>query len=668
MNESNLLPKPPLINSCHDTDLAIHGTDSSCDIVYNCSKCIFNTSSLSDIKSHISNTCPLKDINISPDSNINPLNIMENYKQEISKLETTIKFHTKKLKKLEKDSKKKDIELSNLSTYLSIEKMKTNIFKFIIEKETDIDISSIIEEKNNEIHIYETRKDLLPIYLHKDIEIIEEEVIIVRPDPSKFKKIKNKKSKKNKVNENSSPLLEKIDYEESVTEIISTSGARSESISTSGARSESNIQDDSVNISEVIEEVSPRTDSSSRARLLVERARLAKICEKFTPRVSDKDSTTVPKMSNELVQEETYVKNSPIIKSIKEYNEDDDISYDFLLKNQSDDIDLSNVNKSNYKKLHNKLIQKLRNERCYRQTLQNLQNLRKSSVEWLDIQEYHKNIHEDIKKLENLFKKKNFEIGKYKKIISESLSPMESRITKYQDYFKNYLTVEDMQLMKKCFKAQIKFENKYISFTSSIFKYLKNYNIVLFTIKELLEHILLNTHGFNNIVYIDIPSSKKSDPHSFYILKDIHTETNENLWRMDCRFEDISKDISSQLLPYAIDLYKKIYKDIFGDNNFREDLEDHCGVTGSELEQLAENIFNLHDLKKLRNILKDIIFEKAILNPTEKDKINFKKDDKYQKSRFQKLEDKYNPQEIPKILFTNISDIDIAKFIKKIFN
>ena len=624
MNESNLLPKPPLINSCHDTNLEIHPSDSSSDIVYNCSKCIFNTLSLTDIKSHISNTCPLKDINISPDSNINPLNIIENYKQEISKLETTIKFHTKKLKKLEKDSKKKDIELSNLSTYLSIEKMKTNILKFIIEKETDIDISSIIEEKNNEIHIYETRKDLLPIYLHKDIEIIEEEVIIVKPDPSKFKKIKNKKSKKNKVNENSSPLLEKIDYEESVTETI--------------------IQDDSVNISEVIEEVSPRASST---------------CE---------GSPTVPEMSNELIQEETYVKNSPIIKSIKQYNEDDDISYDFLLKNQSDDIDLSNVNKSNYKKLHNKLIQKLRNERCYRQTLQNLQNLRKSSLEWLDIQEYHKNIHEDIKKLENLFKKKNFEIGKYKKIISESLSPMESRITKYQDYFKNYLTVEDMQLMKKCFKAQIKFEKKYISFTSSIFKYLKNYNIVLFTIKELLEHILLNTHGFNNIVYIDIPSSKKSDPHSFYILEDIQTETNENLWRMDCRFEDISKDISSQLLPYAIDLYKKIYKDIFGDNNFREDLEDHCGVTGSELEQLAENIFNLHDLKKLRNILKDIILEKAILNPTEKDKINFKKDDKYQKSRFQKLEDKYNPQEIPKILFPNISDIDIAKFIKKIFN
>lgn len=632
MNESNLLPEPSHINSCHNTDLAIHGSDSSSDIVYNCSKCIFNTLSLTDIKSHISNTCPLKDINISPDSNINPLNIIENYKQEISKLETTIKFHTKKLKKLEKDSKKKDIELSNLSTYLSIEKMKTNILKFIIEKETDIDISSIIEEKNNEIHIYETRKDLLPIYLHKDIEIIEEEVIIVRPDPSKFKKIKNKKSKKNKVNENSSPLLEKIDYEESVTETI--------------------IQDDPMNISEVIEEVSPLIQGRC---------------------APEKGSSTVPEMSNELIHEETlpnetYVKNSPIIKSIKQYNEDDDISYDFLLKNQSDDIDISNVNKSNYKKLHNKLIQKLRNERCYRQTLQNLQYLRKSSVEWLDIQEYHTNIHEDIKKLENLFKKKNFEKGKYKKIISESLSPMESRITKYQDYFKNYLTVEDMQLMKKCFKAQIKFENKYISFTSSIFKYLKNYNIVLFTIKELLEHILLNTHGFNNIVYIHIPSSKKSDPHSFYILEDIQTETNENLWRMDCRFEDISKDISSQLLPYAIDLYKKIYKDIFGDNNFREDLEDHCGVTGSELEQLAENIFNLHDLKKLRNILKDIILEKAILNPTEKDKINFKKDDKYQKSRFQKLEDKYNPQEIPKILFPNISDIDIAKFIKKIFN
>lgn len=655
MNESNLLPKtshientdpPPLINSYHDTGLekshslkvstglvrsdssdSLRGKDlredrEESDIVYNCSKCIFNTLSLTDIKSHISTTCPLKDINISPDSNINPLNIIENYKQEISKLETTIKFHTKKIKKLEKDSKKKDIELSNLSTYLSIEKMKTNILKFIIEKETDIDISSIIEEKNNEIHIYETRKDLLPIYLHKDIEIIEEEVIIVKPDPSKFKKIKNKKSKKNKVNENSSPLLEKIDYEESVTEI--------------------SIQDDSVNILKLIEEV------------------------------SGGDSPIVPEMSNELIQEETlpnesYLKNSPIIKSIKEYNEDD-ISYDFLLKNQSDDIDFSNVNKSNYKKLYNKLIQKLRNERCYRQTLQNLQYLRKSSLEWLDIQQYHENIDNDIKKLEILFKKKNFEIGKYKKIISESLSPMESRITKYQDYFKTYLTVEDMELMKKCFKAQIKFENKYIPFTSSIFKYLKNYNIVLFTIKESLEHILLNTHGFNNIVYIDIPSSKKSDPHSFYILKDIHTETNENLWRMDCRFEDISKDISTQLLPYAIDLYKKIYKDIFGDNNFREDLEDHCGVTGSELEQLAENIFNLHDLKKLRNILKDIILEKAILNPTEKDKINFKKDDKYQKSRFQKLEDKYNPQEIPKILFPNISDIDIAKFIKKIFN
>ena len=134
---------------------------------------------------------------------------------------------------------------------------------------------------------------------------------------------------------------------------------------------------------------------------------------------------------------------------------------------------------------------------------------------------------------------------------------------------------------------------------------------------------------------------------------------------MDCRLETITTVMCTELLPYCIDLYRKLYRDMFRDNNYRSDCDDVYSLAGNELEQLAENITILHNQEKCRNIIGSMVKEKAQLFPTDNDKINVRTDDTMQKHRFNDYRNEYNHHDVPKLLFTDINKDDIEDFISK---
>ena len=74
----------------------------------------------------------------------------------------------------------------------------------------------------------------------------------------------------------------------------------------------------------------------------------------------------------------------------------------------------------------------------------------------------------------------------------------------------------------------------------------------------MLDLYLPNTYGYNNIIYLPWPKSTKEDPYSFYTLDKFSKD--KRLWSMDCRLEDFTLGLSRSILPYAISIFKIMYK------------------------------------------------------------------------------------------------------------
>ncbi len=82
---------------------------------------------------------------------------------------------------------------------------------------------------------------------------------------------------------------------------------------------------------------------------------------------------------------------------------------------------------------------------------------------------------------------------------------------------------------------------------------------------------------------------------------------------MDCRLEDLTNSISNNMIPYMIDNFRKMYKDVFGDNDYRVDYKKRCQLTDCDCEQLVKNIFTLADPKSASKLLCDLVREKRYL-------------------------------------------------------
>lgn len=336
-----------------------------------------------------------------------------------------------------------------------------------------------------------------------------------------------------------------------------------------------------------------------------------------------------------------------------------------IVDEEVNDIVKSNFEPINIKECYFEItstFKMLKTTRNYTKHIIYIKEIRCKMLGWLNIKEYQDLILEHIRKLSIIFKSKTYEQKKINKIIGESLSPLEMRLTQYGKYYETDIDTEDIGRLKVSLEACTIFPKEYKRY-KCIFKRFHNYNIVLFTLKKCIECYLFNRYGFHNLVYINIPNSSNEDPYSYYYLE--KTDDEKRCWKMDCRLETITTVMCTELLPYCIDLYRKLYRDMFRDNNYRSDCDDVYSLAGNELEQLAENIIILHNQEKCRNILRSIVKEKAQLFPTDNDKINVRTDDTMQKHRFNDYRSEYNHHDVPKLLFTDINKDDIEDFISK---
>jgi len=295
--------------------------------------------------------------------------------------------------------------------------------------------------------------------------------------------------------------------------------------------------------------------------------------------------------------------------------------------------------------------------RVYKKALLKMREYRAKLLGKLNLTNYIKLVKTHINRLEEIFTKKKYDQKKIVSTITLALSPLDQRLLMYGQYYNCAIDADDIQSFRVCLEVNMEHPKRYVPFTQTeLCLKLCNYSLCLFTLRETLKRIFINPFGFPNLVYLDIEKSTSEDPYSFYSLEKIDS-TGKRHWKMECRLDELSKFISEQIRIYCINLFRKIYSDIFSDNIYREDYLEKAPAAQQDCEQLLQNILILSKPKKFCNILRNVVRKYCNIQASQIDKFNFTRDDPIVRKSFtQEEDDDKTLTEVVRRLFDDISD------------
>jgi hypothetical protein len=301
-------------------------------------------------------------------------------------------------------------------------------------------------------------------------------------------------------------------------------------------------------------------------------------------------------------------------------------------------------------------------ERIYKKHLISIKDLRVKLICKIGLSEYTNLIRKHIEKLTSIFGKKGTDAKKTTLNIGMSLSPLEQRLIFFSGYFNTELEPEETQRLRLTLDVAPN-PKRYIPFNyNDFFSKMYNYGLSIFSVKESIKRSLVNPYGFPNIVYVKTEKSSAKDPYTFYILEKI--EDDKRIWKMECRLYEFSKSLSKNILTYCINMFRRIYFDVFSDNSYREDYKDKCLICRQDCEQLLINIIELSNSKSLCETVRKIVSKQSILLPSKMDKFDFMADDRLVKKQY--IQEANNNDDVIasiKRMFDDISDTDCNSII-----
>jgi hypothetical protein len=376
---------------------------------------------------------------------------------------------------------------------------------------------------------------------------------------------------------------------------------------------------------------------------------------KSSPSVPKSRKLSFKKLKNciELVDEISIEEKNNNILSITSQIQDKQNSFNEIIKNSE--------------KIIKEAFDSIKQNKTYQKHLEMIKKERLKLMKVLPFSSYYQMLQKHLKTLENIFKQKK-EINEKKVInyIAKSMNSLDMRFVYYNNYTNISLDLDEIQN----FKESLMFFNMFLPScfevfdSETFFKKFYNYGSVIFTIKDSIEMYISNYYNFNKIIYVPIKNSLENDPYSFYILEDIQIKNNEKrYWKMDCRLEEFSNSFISNIKPYLIQLFRKLYYDVFNDNEYRKDYKKTNTITEYDCEQLLQNIYILSYPKDLCLLIRNIVKDKCTYYPSENDRFNLHGDDIVQKKRLS-IKDNIDIVEVIKLLFDNISAEDAVDFYR----
>lgn len=304
-------------------------------------------------------------------------------------------------------------------------------------------------------------------------------------------------------------------------------------------------------------------------------------------------------------------------------------------------------------------IEKLFSEidtRTYSKKLKEIKDRRIKLVGLIPLDEYIALLSNHCKRLVDVFKNRNFIDSKIKKTVSKAFTALDLRLIFYNGYYNTMINKDDLDNLKLALEITTNHPKEYKQFNKEeVYKKLQNYSLALFSLEECLKRVLFNIYGCHNIVYVSLDKSDKNDPYSFYTLEKVVNKVRN--WKLELRLEDISNDISNIVRNYCIFLFRKIYKDVFNDNVYRDKYKMHSQILQTDCTQLLANLSKLIFPSLFRNTVKRLVMENATIQPTaDFDKFYLTSDDITQKKRLkQEIETDKESIIIAEQLFDTIS-------------
>lgn len=509
--------------------------------------------------------------------------------------------------------------IEKLSAQLVLERFKNKIYRSLIENNTSICISDILTEEEDGLHVW-TGTGILPVHVHELSS--EEQGVVVHSSSSQKIIIEEETTLSPKIVKKSSPTIVKKPPKK--FDIETTQPVTFKKIP---PKITNNISQ--TKLPEIVkDEVIDSLDDLSKSR--------------------KQSYRSIKTYLSGLIQEE------PTEQDITDKISLVDSKIQHILEGFED---LKEVEKS-----FQDIFIALKQSRIYTKILSDLAKKRMSIFGRMSLASYKNLLSEQIRMMESIFREKNYTEKKSSTIISNGLTPLESRLLSYGNYTQTHIEIDEIQKLEISLELEKFSPKEYVQYDSVAFvNYFHNYGLVLFSLKKNLERYLFNRYDFWNVVYLQLPKNTKDDPYSFYILERVTKE--KRYWKMDCRLEDLSSNLISSILPIMIGMFRKLYKDVFGDNDFRNDFSSKCQITECDCEQLLQNIILISKPKEFYNLVREMVVSKATYIPTENDKFNLYGDDSLQRKRFHDKED-VDLVDIIKQLFDDITSVQAVDFYR----
>lgn len=557
------------------------------DVMFICRKCGFKTLGLKTIEAHLSN-CDADGYMIDP-NNDSVISQLREERQALLVKITSLEEHVRKLQVSE--------------AKLQAERLRVLIYKDIIEKNTSIKVSDVIEEESDGYHVY-AQDGFVPVFIHDYIKGCS--------GPITAHKIGERKKIRRIVKKN--PLIE-----QPVTQVEQKTSEDEQP-----RRPVENVSSEIVP-SEVVEEQEDNTEN-----------------------VKTKKKPVFKVMTNLAVREEpTEEEIANIVRDVDIERHTDTYVGDTVEKMAQSQFD------------------SMRKGRVYTKALESLCSIQHDLLKKMTITAYTDMLRNHLKQMQCIFAAKDYSEKRIVSIVSKIMNGLDQRLLRYGNYYSSTLEVDDINKYRECLERSIIHPTCYVPFdASTIIENLNNYGLALFTIKKALLRCLFNCYGFNNVIYMQTPKSTETDPFSFYVLEKV--EPGKRCWKMDCRLEDLTTKISDRMATVMVSMYRCIYFDVFGDNEYRKEYMSVNPVTEYDCEQLIQNLFFISDKRKLGSVLKEIVAKNATYVPTKLDKFNLFGDDTLQKRRMASPSDNsHDVKHMISCLFDGISVNDINDFYDK---
>ena len=321
-----------------------------------------------------------------------------------------------------------------------------------------------------------------------------------------------------------------------------------------------------------------------------------------------------------------------------------------------------------FEKSLDELYTSLKDTRVYKQILSSIKKQRIANLKTYTYESYTKIIGEHIARLTQIFSEKGMDKKKINMNVLRSLTPMETRITMPYNYHTVSLEGDDVSNFKKLLEAGTRIvsshSDKKMFECSVIVRLMCTYNISIMPLEQIL-FIILKPFCNKTIVYVPLDKSKADDPYSFYTLNTVVKEKSK--WDMDCRLENLVSMFKIHALPYAINIFRKIYMDVFSDNDYRKDYNrSYSQIFDTDTDQLLLNIISLSRPIHMSNMVRTVVKEHGTYNPTPDDKFNLIGDDLIQKKKFQSGEEPDVVENTIMRLFDTIKSEDAVDFYRDI--